>query len=111
MTKIIFMGTPAFAATVLEGILAHGGYQVLAVVTQPDRAVGRKRQMQMTPVKEVALAHDLPIFQPEKLSGSQEMAVMWKSEQSWPVSTKNTRWLSIPLPVTMVMWKQPAPSQ
>ena len=41
MKKIIFMGTPAFAATVLEGILADGGYQVLAVVTQPDRAVGR----------------------------------------------------------------------
>ena len=74
MTKIIFMGTPAFAATVLEGILADSGYQVLAVVTQPDRAVGRKRQMQMTPVKEVALAHNLPIYQPEKLSGSQEMA-------------------------------------
>lgn len=74
MTKIIFMGTPAFAATVLKGILADGGYQVLAVVTQPDRAVGRKRQIQMTPVKEVALAHDLPIYQPEKLSGSQEMA-------------------------------------
>ena len=50
MTKIIFMGTPVFAATVLEGILADGGYQVLAVVTQPDREVGRKRQMQMTPV-------------------------------------------------------------
>lgn len=74
MTKIIFMGTPAFAATVLEGILADGGYQVLAVVTQPDRAVGRKRQIQMTPVKEVAEAHDLPVYQPEKLSGSQEMA-------------------------------------
>ena len=45
----------------------------MAVVTQPDRAVERKRQIQMTPVKEVALAYDLPLFQPEKLSGSQEM--------------------------------------
>lgn len=74
MIKIIFMGTPAFAATVLEGILADERYHVLAVVTQPDRAVGRKRQIQMTPVKEVALSHDLPIYQPEKISGSQEMA-------------------------------------
>lgn len=74
MTKIIFMGTPTFAATVLEGLLADQQYQVLAVVTQPDRAVGRKRQIQMTPVKEVALAHHLPIYQPEKISGSQEMA-------------------------------------
>ncbi|MGT2812882.1 methionyl-tRNA formyltransferase [Streptococcus minor] len=74
MIKIIFMGTPAFAATVLEGLLADEHYHVLAVVTQPDRAVGRKRQIQMTPVKEVALSHDLPIYQPEKISGSQEMA-------------------------------------
>ncbi|MGT2784320.1 methionyl-tRNA formyltransferase [Streptococcus merionis] len=71
--KIIFMGTPDFSATVLKGILADGHYEVVAVVTQPDRAVGRKREMRMTPVKEVALAHDLPIFQPEKLSGSSEL--------------------------------------
>lgn len=74
MIKIIFMGTPDFAATVLKGILEDGSYQVMAVVTQPDRAVGRKRQIQMTPVKEVALAYHLPIYQPEKISGSQEMA-------------------------------------
>lgn len=74
MTKLIFMGTPDFAATVLKGILADARYEVLAVVTQPDRAVGRKKVIQMTPVKEVALAHDLPVYQPEKLSGSEEMA-------------------------------------
>lgn len=74
MTKLIFMGTPDFAATVLKGILADSRYEVLAVVTQPDRAVGRKKVIQMTPVKEVALAHDLPVYQPEKLSGSEEMA-------------------------------------
>ncbi|WP_303974299.1 methionyl-tRNA formyltransferase [Streptococcus merionis] len=71
--KIIFMGTPDFSATVLKGILADGHYEVVAVVTQPDRAVGRKREMRMIPVKEVALAHDLPFFQPEKLSGSSEL--------------------------------------
>lgn len=49
-------------------------YDIVAVVTQPDRAVGRKKEIRMTPVKEVALAHDLPIYQPEKLSGSEEMA-------------------------------------
>lgn len=73
MTKVIFMGTPAFAATVLQGILEDERYQVLAVVTQPDRAVGRKKVLQMTPVKEVALAHELPVYQPEKLSGSAEL--------------------------------------
>ncbi|HFU4025243.1 TPA: methionyl-tRNA formyltransferase [Streptococcus suis] len=74
MTKIIFMGTPDFSATVLKGILADARYEVLAVVTQPDRAVGRKKVIQMTPVKEVALEYHLPVYQPEKLSGSEEMA-------------------------------------
>ena len=68
------MGTPDFSATVLEGLLADKAYNILAVVTQPDRAVGRKKEIKMTPVKEVALAHNLPVYQPEKLSGSEEMA-------------------------------------
>lgn len=74
MTKLIFMGTPDFAATVLEGLLDDANYDVLAVVTQPDRAVGRKKEIKMTPVKEVALAHNLPVYQPEKMSGSDEIA-------------------------------------
>ena len=74
MTNIIFMGTPDFSATVLEGLLADKAYNILAVVTQPDLAVGRKKEIKMTPVKEVALAHNLPVYQPEKLSGSEEMA-------------------------------------
>lgn len=73
MTKLIFMGTPNFSATVLKGLLESDQYEVLAVVTQPDRAVGRKKEIRMTPVKEVALSYELPIYQPEKLSGSPEM--------------------------------------
>ena len=73
MTKLIFMGTPDFSATVLKGLLADDRYEVLAVVTQPDRAVGRKKEIKMTPVKKVALEHNLPVYQPEKLSESQEM--------------------------------------
>lgn len=68
------MGTPDLAATVLKGIIADGSYDILAVVTQPDRAVGRKKEVKMPPVKEVALEHNLPVYQPEKLSGSQEMS-------------------------------------
>lgn len=67
------MGTPQFSATVLEGILSEGSYEVLAVVTQPDRAVGRKKEIRMTPVKELALRYNLSLIQPEKLSGSQEL--------------------------------------
>ncbi|HEL0624054.1 TPA: methionyl-tRNA formyltransferase [Streptococcus equi subsp. zooepidemicus] len=74
MTRLIFMGTPQFSATVLQGLLENPAYDILAVVTQPDRAVGRKKDITMTPVKELALAHQLPVFQPEKLSGSQELA-------------------------------------
>lgn len=74
MTRLIFMGTPQFSATVLQGLLENPAYDILAVVTQPDRAVGRKKEITMTPVKELALAHQLPVFQPEKLSGSQELA-------------------------------------
>ena len=74
MKKIIFMGTPDFAATVLQGLIDSSTYKILAVVTQPDRAVGRKKEIRLTPVKEVALKYDLTVYQPEKLSGSQKMA-------------------------------------
>lgn len=72
MTKIIFMGTPAFSVPILEGLLEQG-YDVLAVVTQPDRPVGRKKIITPPPVKEAALKHDLLVLQPEKISGSPEM--------------------------------------
>lgn len=74
MTKLIFMGTPDFSATVLQGILDSQAYEILAVVTQPDRLVGRKKELKQTPVKALALANGLPCYQPEKLSGSPEMA-------------------------------------
>jgi methionyl-tRNA formyltransferase len=75
MTKIIFMGTPAFSVPVLEGLIENG-YEVLAVVTQPDRAVGRKKEIKQTPVKAAALRHQLPVYQPDKLSGSAELAAL-----------------------------------
>ncbi|AND79817.1 methionyl-tRNA formyltransferase [Streptococcus pantholopis] len=74
MTKIIFMGTPAFSATILQGLLNSESYDILAVVTQPDRAVGRRKKIEASAVKHLALEHDLPVFQPEKLSGSKELA-------------------------------------
>lgn len=69
MTKIVFMGTPAFAVPILEGLLEKN-YEVQAVVTQPDRPVGRKKIMTPPPVKEAALKHHLEVLQPAKLSGS-----------------------------------------
>ena len=78
MTKLIFMGTPDFSATVLKGLLTDDRYEILAVVTQPDRAVGRKKVIQETPVKQAAKEAGLPIYQPEKLSGSPEMEAIMK---------------------------------
>lgn len=72
-TKIIFMGTPQFSVPILEGLLENDAYQILGVVTQPDRLVGRKKILTPTPIKEAALKHQLKIWQPEKLSGSEEM--------------------------------------
>ena len=64
--KIIFLGTPEFAACVLEGLLVEN-YNVIAVVSQPDKPVGRKRILTPTPVKEVALKYNLPVYQPVSL--------------------------------------------
>ncbi|KRL04704.1 methionyl-tRNA formyltransferase [Liquorilactobacillus oeni] len=72
MTSVVFMGTPQFAATILEGIL-EADYNVKAVVTQPDRFTGRKRVLTHPPVKQVALAHHIQVLQPQKISGSKEM--------------------------------------
>ena len=73
MKKVIFMGTPEFSTGVLKRLIEDKTVEVIAVVTQPDRAVGRKKIITPTPVKVVALEHDIPVYQPEKLSGSQEL--------------------------------------
>ncbi len=72
MTSIVFMGTPQFAAPILESLIKEK-YQVLAVVTQPDRKVGRKHILTASPVKQVAVAYDIEVLQPEKIGGSPEM--------------------------------------
>lgn len=64
--KMIYMGTPDFAVGPLEALIA-AGHQVTAVVTQPDKPKGRGKSVQMTPVKEAALAHDIPVYQPQKV--------------------------------------------
>ncbi len=73
-TKIVFMGTPNFSVPILNALIANDDYEVAAVMTQPDRPVGRKRVLTPTPVKEAAVAAGIKVLQPEKLSGSDEMA-------------------------------------
>jgi methionyl-tRNA formyltransferase len=67
--KIVFMGTPEFAVPTLERLLASQRHRVEAVVTQPDKPAGRGKKLQPPPVKEVALAHGLPVLQPQKIRG------------------------------------------
>lgn len=64
--KIVYMGTPDFAVAPLEALI-QAGHQVTAVVTQPDKQRGRGKEVQMTPVKECALKHGIPVFQPVKI--------------------------------------------
>ena len=61
MTKIVFMGTPDFSVPVLRRLVDEG-YDVIGVVTQPDRPVGRKRVLTPPPVKSEALKHGIPPF-------------------------------------------------
>ena len=64
--RIIYLGTPEFAATSLRA-LVEGGYNVVAVVTMPDKPAGRGHQIQFSEVKKYALEVGLPVLQPEKL--------------------------------------------
>jgi len=71
MTKIVFMGSPDFALPGLRALAV--AYDVVGVVTQPDRASGRGREIKMPPVKSLALQFDIPIMQPEKLRAPEAM--------------------------------------
>ena len=64
--KIVFLGTPEFSACVLQGLI-DAKYNIIAVVTQPDKPIGRKRILTPTPVKEVALRHNIDVYQPVSL--------------------------------------------
>ena len=71
--KLVFAGTPEFAAAHLQALL-DAGQQVCAVYTQPDRAAGRGKKLHASPVKQVALANNLPVFQPASLKDEQAQA-------------------------------------
>lgn len=68
--KVIFMGTPDFAVPILEGLIEN--YDVVGVVSQPDRKVGRHQEEVPTPIKKVALEHNISVFQPEKIRNDYE---------------------------------------
>ncbi len=77
--KIVYMGTPDFSVGALEALI-QAGHEVTAVVTQPDKAKGRSGQMQCSPVKECAVRHGIPVFQPVKIKTPESMEELKKYE-------------------------------
>ncbi|MEG5039463.1 MULTISPECIES: methionyl-tRNA formyltransferase [unclassified Microcoleus] len=79
--KIVFFGTPDFAVPTLSSLLSHPEFEVVGVVTQPDKRRGRGNQLMPSPVKDVALNHSLPVWQPRRIKKDAEtLAKLRESE-------------------------------
>lgn len=79
MCRIVYMGTPDIAAVILERLIKEP-YEIVLAVTQPDRPKGRGHEMAFSPVKETALKHGIPVFQPEKLRNPEAVAEIEKAK-------------------------------
>jgi methionyl-tRNA formyltransferase len=79
--RIVYMGTPEFAVEALR-CLVEGGYNVVGVITMPDKPAGRGHKIQYSPVKQYALEHNLPLLQPEKLKDEAFVQALrdWKAD-------------------------------
>ena len=73
--RVVFMGTPDIAATCLKKVLGDG-FEVVGVWTQPDRPKGRGMKLVQSPVKELALANDIPVFQPENFRADEDVQAL-----------------------------------
>ena len=76
--RIVFCGTPQFAVPTLKHLLAQPDFDVLGVITQPDRPRGRGQEVAFSPVKEAALAANLPVHQPEKMRAPEAETLLQK---------------------------------
>lgn len=77
--KIVFMGTPDFAAGALEALI-KAGHEIVAVVTQPDKPKGRSKELLPPPAKECALAHGIPVLQPRRIKTPEAIAELKQYE-------------------------------
>ncbi len=80
--KIVFFGTPQFAVPTLEKLLNHSEFDVLAVVTQPDKRRERGNKLIPSPVKAIATAHNLPVWQPERVKKDTETLTQLKQSDA-----------------------------
>ena len=78
--RIVFMGTPDFAVNVLQGLIDNYKDDVVGVVSQPDKKVGRHQILTNTPVKELALKYDIPVVQPEKIKSDYNCVLDFKPD-------------------------------
>ena len=69
--KLVFMGTPDFAVETLKALVERSGHEIVLVVTQPDKPKGRGHKMMPPPVKEYALAHEIPVYQPTSMKNEE----------------------------------------
>ena len=84
MLRIIYLGTPQFAVPALEALIAQSapgdllpeGYEIVTVITRPDKPAGRGRELFFSPVKQVALAHNLPVWQPGSFKKAENSAAL-----------------------------------
>lgn len=79
--RIVFFGTPSFALPTLEKLLATEKHTLVAVVTQPDKPRGRGNQLSFSPVKQLALQYNLPVWQPKRLRKDEETLTKLKDSQ------------------------------
>ncbi|PSF38856.1 methionyl-tRNA formyltransferase [Aphanothece hegewaldii CCALA 016] len=80
--KIVFFGTPFFAVPTLEALLNSPNFEIIAVVTQPDKRRGRGNQLLPSPIKKLALEHQLPVWQPKRIKKAKETLSRLKETQA-----------------------------
>ena len=73
--RVVFMGTPDFASASLKKLIEEE-FEIVGVFTQPDKPKGRGMEMSFSPVKELALQHGLPVYQPEKMRDGTALAIL-----------------------------------
>ncbi|MCW6048830.1 methionyl-tRNA formyltransferase [Lyngbya sp. CCAP 1446/10] len=80
--KIVFFGTPDFAVPTLSSLLSHPEFEVVGVVTQPDKRRGRGNKLMPSPIKDVALNHSLPVCQPRRIKKDAETIAMLREAEA-----------------------------
>ena len=90
--KIVYMGTPDFAVPPLAA-LVKAGYEITAVVTQPDKPKGRGKTLMPTPVKEEAMKHEIPVYQPVKVRDPEFVETLTSLWQLLDRSSRRQSWI------------------